>query len=57
MGIHTEQQTLRDPLRASLYENLVITETVKNALNSGIRPEIYFFRDFHGNEVDLPIST
>ncbi len=55
LGIHTEQQALRDPLRGSLYENLVITEIVKGALNRGIRPEIYFFRDSHGNEVDLLI--
>ncbi len=55
LGIHTEKQALRDPLRGSLYENLVITEIVKGALNRGIRPEIYFFRDSHGNEVDLLI--
>ncbi len=30
-------------------------ELVKGALNKGIRPEIYFFRDSHGNEVDLLI--
>ena len=55
LGIHTEQQALRDPLRGGLYENLVITEIIKGALNRGIRPEIYFFRDSHGNEVDLLI--
>ena len=33
----------------------MITEIVKGALNRGIRPEIYFFRDSHGNEVDLLI--
>jgi len=55
LGIHTEQQALRDPLRGRLYENLVITEIIKGALNRGIRPDIYFFRDSHGNEVDLLI--
>jgi len=30
-------------------------KSVKGALNKGIRPEIYFFRDSHGNEVDLLI--
>jgi predicted AAA+ superfamily ATPase len=28
---------------------------LKGALNRGIRPEVYFFRDSHGNEVDLLI--
>jgi predicted AAA+ superfamily ATPase len=55
LGIHTEEQAARDPLRGHLYENLVIADIVKGALNKGIRPEIYFFRDSHGNEVDLLI--
>jgi predicted AAA+ superfamily ATPase len=55
LGIHTPEQASRDPLRGNLYENLVIADIVKNALNRGIRPEIYFFRDSHGNEVDLLI--
>ena len=55
LGIHTAEQATRDPLRGNLFENLVITEIVKGALNKGIRPEIYFFRDSHGNEVDLII--
>ncbi len=55
LGIHTAEQACRDPLRGNLYENLVIADIVKNALNKGIRPEVYFFRDSHGNEVDLLI--
>jgi hypothetical protein len=53
LGIHTAQQASRDPLRGNLYENLVIADIVKSALNRGIRPEVYFFRDSHGNEIDL----
>lgn len=55
LGIHTGEQAARDPLRGGLYENLVIAEIVKGALNRGIRPDIYFFRDAMGNEVDLLI--
>jgi predicted AAA+ superfamily ATPase len=55
LGIHTEEQASRDPLRGNLYENLIVAEIIKSALNRGIRPEIYFFRDSHGNEVDLLI--
>ena len=55
LGIHTEEQASRDPLRGNLYENLVVAEVVKSALNKGIRPEVYFFRDSNGNEVDLLI--
>lgn len=55
LGIHTPEQASRDPLRGNLYENLVIADVIKGALNRGIRPEVYFFRDSHGNEVDLLI--
>ncbi|MEI6309992.1 MAG: ATP-binding protein [bacterium] len=55
LGIHTAEQASRDPLRGNLYENLIVAEIVKGALNKGIRPEMYFFRDSHGNEVDLLI--
>ncbi|MDR2604656.1 MAG: ATP-binding protein [Desulfovibrio sp.] len=55
LGIHTPEQASRDPLRGNLYENLVIVDIVKSALNRGIRPEIYFFRDSRGNEIDLLI--
>ena len=55
LGIHTEEQASRDPLRGNLYENLVIADVAKGALNKGIRPELYFYRDTYGNEVDLLI--
>ncbi|MBI4533096.1 MAG: ATP-binding protein [Candidatus Melainabacteria bacterium] len=55
LGIHTAEQAFRDPLRGSLYENLVIADIAKGAFNSGIRPEMYFLRDSHGNEIDLLI--
>lgn len=55
LGIHTAEQAARDPLRGHLYENLIIADIVKGALNRGIRPELYFYRDTHGNEVDLII--
>ena len=32
MGIHTEEQASRDPLRGNLYENLVVADIVKGAL-------------------------
>jgi len=53
LRIRTADQAARDPLRGNLYENLVIADIVKGALNRGIRPELYFFRDSRGNEVDL----
>ena len=56
LGIHTKEQAFHDPLRGNLYENLIIADIMKSALNKGIRPELYFFRDSHGNEIDLIIK-
>jgi hypothetical protein len=53
LGIRTAEQAERDPLRGALYENLVVTELLKQRLNRGLRPDMYFFRDSHGNEVDV----
>ena len=43
----------RDPLLGNLFENLVITEALKTRLNSGAEPNLYFFRNSKGLEVDL----
>ncbi len=55
LGIRTAEQAARDPLRGGLYENLIILEIMKYRLNQGRRPDLYFFRDTHGGEVDLLI--
>lgn len=53
LGLETPAQIERDPLRGNLYENLLIMELVKMQRNAGKSPQLYFFRDSHGNEVDL----
>jgi hypothetical protein len=57
LGIETPEQAFRDPLRGGLYENLVILEVLKARLNAGRRPDLFFYRDTHGNEVDLIIKN
>jgi len=53
LGIREPEQAARDPLRGGLYENLIIGEIRKAFFNRGQRPELYFYRDTNGNEVDL----
>jgi len=55
MGITTAKQAARDPLRGSLYENLVLLEVLKARCNRGLDPNLYFYRDAAGREVDLLI--
>ena len=52
-GISDPEQLDRDPLRGALFENLVILEAMKRAFNAGERPDLYFYRDSKGVEVDL----
>ncbi len=53
LGIQDVTQVMRDPLFGGLYENMVVMEVLKARFNAGMEPEMYFFRDSHGNEVDL----
>jgi len=56
LGIETPDQAKRDPLRGGLYENLIILEALKSLYNAGKRPQMYFYRDANGKEVDLIIK-
>ncbi len=56
LGLKEESQVQHDPLRGSLYENMLILEVVKKTLNQGQQVNLHFYRDSKGNEVDLLIS-
>ncbi|MFZ9315072.1 MAG: ATP-binding protein [Burkholderiaceae bacterium] len=57
LGITEPAQLERDPLRGVLYENMVVAEAVKLYASAGRPPALYFYRDSHGNEVDLLLRT
>lgn len=57
LGLRTPEQVSRDPLWGSLFENFIIMEAFKDRLNAGESPEMYFYRDSEGNEVDLLLPT
>jgi predicted AAA+ superfamily ATPase len=56
LGIEDEKQLSTHFLRGGLFENMVINEFVKNALNNGKEPNLTFWRDSTGNEVDFLFS-
>jgi hypothetical protein len=53
LGIRTLEQMATHPLRGALFETLVIAEPMKSRLHRGERPQLYFWRDSNGNEVDV----
>lgn len=57
LGISTQEHLRTHPLRGVLFENLVVTEVIKAVFNHDRRPEVCFYRDSNGNEVDLMLRT
>lgn len=56
LGIATPDQLDAHPLRGHLFENMVVAEYWKAAMNVGRTDALYFWRDSTGNEVDLLIE-
>lgn len=56
LGIERESQLATHPLRGPLFENLAIIEIQKWYFNRGRRPQLGFYRDAGGLEVDLLIE-
>jgi uncharacterized protein len=53
LGIEKPDQISRDPLVGQMFENLIVIECLKTQANQGKLPNLYFFRDSRGNEVDI----
>ena len=53
LGIETPEQMIRDPLLGNIFENFVVIEALKTRLNLGLEPNLYFFRNSNGLEIDL----
>ena len=43
-------------LRGSIFENFILNELLKTRLNKGKNPNLYFWRNNHGNEIDCIIE-
>ena len=57
IGIKSADMVKRDPLVGNLFENMVIIEALKARLNAGLTPDMYFFRDQRGYEIDMLIAA
>ncbi len=56
LGVRNAGEIDTHALRGALFENLVVNEFVKHALNQGFAPTLHFFRDSNGLEVDLLVE-
>lgn len=57
LGIAEPAQVMRDPLVGNIFENFVFLELMKERTNKGVDPNIYFFRDQSGREVDFILEA
>lgn len=53
MGIRDAQTLETHAARGALFETWVVSELHKKRLNAGLPPDLYFWRDSTGNEVDV----
>jgi uncharacterized protein len=57
LGITKASQLSLHPLRGNLFENLIVSELMKERLNKNLSVTLYFWRDNTGNEIDIIIDT
>ena len=57
LGFSAAAQLQHHPLRGNLFENFIITELLKQRLNSGKTNNLYFWRDNTGHEVDVLLEA
>lgn len=57
LGIEAAEQLERDPAFGGLFENMVVVDILKARYNRGKEAGLFFFRDHHGNEVDLLVPS
>lgn len=53
LKIATVDQLVNSTSFGAVFENLVVAETLKRHLNSGVRPDLCFYRDDSKREIDL----
>lgn len=53
LGIKSPEQVQLHPLVGNIFENLVVSELLKTQLNKREQPNLFFYRDSSGLEIDI----
>jgi len=56
LKIRSPDELRTHAMRGAIFESFVLSELTKNCLNRGHDPDLYFWRDSTGHEVDLVID-
>ena len=57
LRIHSPEELRTHTARGGVFESYVLAEFMKNFLNQGLEPDLWFWRDSRGREVDLIMET
>ncbi len=57
LGIEQASQLDTHPLRGAIFENIAVSEMIKNRCNIAKEPNVYFYRENSGREVDIVEET
>lgn len=57
LGIEQASQLDTHPLRGAIFENIAVTEMIKNRYNIAKEPNVFFYRENSGHEVDIVEET
>jgi len=57
LGINNAKQIITHAAKGPLFENMIVSELLKERLNKGQQDNLYFWRDKTGNEVDILIDN
>ena len=57
LGIRTAEQVFQHPLRGAIFETWVVSDFLKAALHRGQRPQMTFYRDRKGKEIDIVVES
>lgn len=57
LGIHNPEDLVIHFMKGALFENYVVTELVKQSFNLGREHNLNFWRDNHGHEVDVIMTS
>jgi predicted AAA+ superfamily ATPase len=53
LGIQNTEQLFLHPNRGNIFESFIIADLLKKRLNKGLTPDLYFWRDNTGMEIDV----
>lgn len=56
LGIESPKQLATHYLRGGIFESFILSEIIKNRINQKKNPNLYFWRDQHGHEIDCLIE-